>query len=566
MRSTRIIALILAMVMLAAALVGCGSAFENPADYLELPSDFSKLTVKYADLKKEIDDKIKSTRDDSAGQVFEPVTGNDAVIRKGDEVYISFKGTANKELTDTVKEKLSNENFYLTIGSNSSTLPVDYTNKNDNDTTNDKNEEKVSVAGIETQLIGKKVGDKVTLTGKFSNSYGTEDLKNVTVTYDIEIKAVARVSVSKNHKVKVTYTVTEKKENVEDILLPLITLGTSETTATPTSGATTSAIPFDTTAPTTTTTAPSTTAAPTTTAKKATFAELFPSVTDTSKATELDFSTTTTAFGTVFTLADLLPYFVGTNLYQEFAIELTVPETAPTKYDDYIGKSVYYSFKIESTTSTPEWTDYFINKATISAEKEENRFATTKAYEEYLHKEFKKSLAYEAILDASKVLTMPKDEWKESYENYLNQYVCEYLSSKNSSSSSSSGSVSLEDYTPSELEKLIPEKDYQALRVQASVSAQDSVKQRLTMEMLFNKFDIKLTDKEYDAKMAEEEEQFNTNAWYYTYAYGIYSFDQYISYCGGEEFFELEWKYEKLLEKLPTSGVQYEAAPSEDAE
>ena len=79
MRSTRIIALILAMVMLAAALVGCGSAYENPADYLELPSDFSKLTVKFADLKKEIDDKIKSTRDSAAGQVFEPVKGNDAV-------------------------------------------------------------------------------------------------------------------------------------------------------------------------------------------------------------------------------------------------------------------------------------------------------------------------------------------------------------------------------------------------------------------------------------------------------------------------------------------------------
>ena len=51
-------------------------------------------------------------------------------------------------------------------------------------------------------------GDKVTLKGKFSNSYGTEDLKNVTVTYEIEIKAVARVNVSKDHKVKVTYTVT----------------------------------------------------------------------------------------------------------------------------------------------------------------------------------------------------------------------------------------------------------------------------------------------------------------------------------------------------------------------
>lgn len=558
MRTTRIIALILAMVMLAAALVGCGSAYENPAKYLELPSDFSKLTVKYADLQKEIADQIKSIRDDAAGQVFEPVTGDDAVIRNGDQVYISFKGTADKELTDTVKAQLTNENFYLTIGANSSTLPVAYTNKNDNDSNNDTDAEKVEVEGIEKQLIGKKVGEKVTLKGKFSNSYSTEDLKNVTVTYDIEIKAVARVNVSKNHKVKVTYTVTDKKEDVKVDLLPVITTAPS----------TTSAAPETTTAPATTT-APNTTAAPTTTAKKATFAELFPSVTNTSKATELDFSKTTTAFASLFTLADLLPYFEGQNLYGEFAIQLTVPEsngaTLDAKYADYLGEDVYYSFKIESTTSTPEWTDYFINKSTVTAEDEEDRYATTKAYEEYLDKEFRKTLAYEAILEASVVTTMPKDEWKQSYENYLNQYLCEYLASKNSGSSSTSTGT-LEDYTPAEIEKLVSAKVYEELRVKASVSAQDSVKQRLTMESLFAKFDIKLTNKEFDEKMAEEEDNYNANLITYAYYYGLYSFDQYISYFGGEEYFELQWKYQKLLEVLPTSGVQYEAAPSEDAE
>ena len=323
--------------------------------------------------------------------------------------------------------------------------------------------------------------------------------------------------------------------------------------------------PTTSTAPATTTTAPTSTAAPTTTAKKATFAELFPNVTDTSKATELDFSKTTTSFATLFTLADLLPYFEGQNLYSEFAIQLTVPEsngsTLDAKYADYLGKDVYYSFKIESTTSTPEWTDYFINKSTVNAEHEEDRFATTKAYEEYLDKEFRKSLAYEAILEASKVTTLPEDEWEKSYENYLNQYVCDYLAT-NDKNNTNSSSVTLEDYTPAEIEKLIPEKDYQELRVRASVSAQESVKQRLTMEALFEKFNIELSSKEYDSKMDEEEEQFNANIWTYAYAYGIYTFDQYLSYFGGEEYFELEWKYEKLLDVLPTSGVQYEAAPS----
>lgn len=551
MRSTRIIALIMAVVMLAAALVGCGSAYDTPADYLKLPADFSKITVKYADLKKEIEDQIESTLNDSVGQVFEPVTNKDATVQMGDEVYISFKGTADKELSDTVKEKLTNENFYLTIGSNNSTLPVDYTNKNDNNSDNDKDEEKVAVEGIEKQLIGKKAGDKLTLKGKFSNSYGTEDLKNVTVTYEIEIKAIARVSVSKDHKVKVTYTVTDKKN---DVKVPVITT-TKETTT---------EAPETTTTPVTTTTAPTSTKAPTTT-KKATFAELFPSVTDKSKATELDFSKTTTAFASLYTLADLFPAFKDKNLYEEFALELTVPESAADKYADYKGKTVYYVFKIESTTSTPKMTDYFINKATINATNEEDRFSTAKAYKEYLDKEFRKTLAYEAILEASTVTKMPKDEWEQSYENYLNQYVCDYLATKDKNNTGS-GSVTLENYTPSQLEKLIPEKDYEELRVKASVSAQDSVKQRLTMESLFNKFKIKLSDKEYDSKMKEEEDKYNANLVTYVYYYGIYSFDQYITYFGGEEYFELQWKYEKLLDKLPDSGVQYEKAPSEDAE
>ena len=543
MRSTRIIALIMAVVMLAAALVGCGSAYDNPADYLELPADFSKLTVTKEDLEKEIEDQIKSIREDAIGQVFEPVSDKNATVQLGDEVYISFKGTADKELSDSVKDKLTKDNYYLVIGSNDSALPVDYTNKNDNDTGNDKDAEKVIVAGIEEQLVGKKAGEKLTIKGKFSNSYGTEDLKNVTVTYEIEIKAIARINVSTGHKVKVTYTVTDKLDSVK---VPVITKAPETTTA-----------PSTETAPVTTTTAPTSSEAPSSTAKKATFAELFPSVTDTSKATELDFSKTTTAFASLFTLADLLPYFKGTNLYQEFAIALTIPESADNKYADYVGKEVYYSFKIESTTSTPEWTDYFITKQTIDAADEEDRYTTIKAYEKYLDTEFRKTLAYEAILEASTVKKMPKDEWLQSYENYLNQYVCDYLASKSGSSSS----VSLENYTPSELKAKISESAYEELRVKASVDAQDSVKQRLTMESLFKKFNIKLTSKEYDEKMKEEEANYNANLITYVYYYGIYTFDQYISYFGGKEYFELQWKYAKLLDKLPESGIKF---PSED--
>ena len=580
MRSTRIIALILAMVMLAAALVGCGSAYDNPADYLELPADFSKLTVKYADLQKEIEDQIKTLRDSAAGQVFEPVTSADATVQMGDQVYISFKGTADKALPAGVKEKLSNEDYYLTIGDlKDTTLPLDYTTKNDNKTDNDKETEKVLKESIQDQLIGAKVGKvEGKLTGTFSNSYSTEELKNVTVSYEIEIKAIARVIVTKDHKVKVTYTVTDKAENVK---VPEIT--TSAATATSTPVTTTTPATATATAPVTTTTAPTSSKAPTTTAKKATFAELFPGA---STAKELDFSKTTTAFGTVFTLADLLPYFEGTNLYQEFFIKLTVPKdcgaTNNAKYADYLGKDVYYSFKIESTTSTPEETDYFINKATLNQkhdhdhddeahDHEELYFKTTKDYRDYLEREFKKTLAYEAILEASKVTKMPRDEWEQSYENYLNQYACEYLATKDKNNTSNS-SVTLEDYTPAEIEKLLPEKELEAIRIRASVSAQDSVKQRLTMEALFKLFKIKLSDKVYDSKMKEIKEEYNAYRDIYKQIYGISSFDQFLSsFYGGEEALELEWKYSELLDALTETQnknlqVQFETRPSENAE
>ena len=65
-------------------------------------------------------------------------------------------------------------------------------------------------------------------------------------------------------------------------------------------------------------------------------------------------------------------------------------------------------------------------------------------------------------------------------------------------------------------------------------------------------------------KLAEEEEEFNANIFTWYYYYGIATFDQYVSYYGGEDYFKLQYHYEALLEKLP-SCVKYEAKPT-DAE
>lgn len=550
MRTKKILALLLAAVMLTLSLAGCGSAYKTPTEYITLP-DFGSIEVKYADLKKEIDDQIKEILEGSKGQVFEPVTGDDAVIKKGDQVYLDYTfKSASTELAESIRETLSGKDTYLTIGSDSSTFPVDYTNKNNDKTDDDKNadgtdaETTIINEGIEKQLIGKKVGDKFEATGTFSNSYSTAELKNVTVTYEIEIKAIARISIDKDFKVKLSYTVTDDKSKVEDILVPEIT-----TTKAPV----TTEAPTSSEAPTTTTKAPATsTTAPTTTTEKPTFDKLFPNA----AAKEYELVKTTATFGTIFTIGDFLRYLEGHTIYDEFAVPITVPEDyADEKYADYRGKEIYFTITISSTSSTPKWTDYFVNKYTAK------EYETCEKYEEYLNDEFKKTLAYDAILEATNVKEYPYKEWKKSYESYVEVHLLEFIKEEKNLSST----PTLSDFTPAEIEEIVSDAEYDEIRKKATYSARDAVKQRLVMEGLFEKLGITLSKKEFKDKLAEEEAKFEENFFSYYYYYGIADFDMYIKYFGGEEYFELQYKYEALLEKLPTV-VSYEEKPTTDAQ
>ena len=173
-------------------------------EYLSMP-ELSTVTIASSAISDRVAQNVKELCEQAKGQVFEPVTGDDNTVKKGDQVYLSYTyKNASKELSADTVNTLSKENFYLTIGSNDSTFPVDYTNKNNADTSDDRYEDIVFVEGIERQLIGKKSGEKVALTATFSNTYSTEELRNVSVTYEIEIKAIARISIDETLKVKLT--------------------------------------------------------------------------------------------------------------------------------------------------------------------------------------------------------------------------------------------------------------------------------------------------------------------------------------------------------------------------
>ena len=533
MRTKKILALILALLMLAGSLTACKSAYDNPNDYITLP-DVGKIFITSQEMKDALDEEIESIREGAAGTVFEPLSDEDAVIEKGDQVLIDFDGTPDKEgLSDSALEALSGENYYLTIGSDSSKFPVDYTTKNDNNSENDDDEVEVIVEGFEEQLIGKKAGDKLTITAKFSNTYNSKsELQNVTVTYEVTVKAIARITITEDHDLEISYTVTDNKDDVSDILLPVITTEADETTEEPETTEDPDSKASETTGESDDTTAEETTEAPD-------FSELFPDEDE----FDVDFEKSDeTAFGEVFTVDDIARYLIGKHLYEEFAIQITVPEDyEDDDYADYLGKEIYFTITINDATSQPEWTDYFVNRYT------DTEYETASKYEEHLKGELRKSLAYEAIADATVVKEYPYDEWEIVYKNYCEQYLLEFLQEADDLSSP----PSLNDYTPGEIADLVSDSDYDEIRTKASYSARESVKERLTMEALFKLFDITLSRKEFKERMAEEEDSFDANYFYYYYYYGILTFDQYVSYMGGEDYFKLQIKYEKLLEILP---------------
>ena len=582
MRKRRIIAFILTAVMLIGTLAGCGTAYDHANDYLTLPTDIKSVQVKMDDVLKDVQDRIKTLLENAAGQVFEPVTDPDAVAQKGDEVRIKFTGTtslseeAYNALTETVKNRLKNEDgYYLVLGSDNTLFPVDYTNKNDDTTDNDKDDETVIVEGFENQLIAKgaKVGDKFSITAKFDNAYSQESLRNVEVTYEVEILSIARITLSDEHSPKIDYTFFQNKEDVEDILEPVIDeTEDGETEGDETEGEAGEPAAASESAESTADASAADSATESTadssaaddseeTPKK--FSDLFSSKT----GQTIDLSSGSTTFANVFTVDDIAPYLAGKHLYDKFAIALTVPDDlASADYKGYLGQEIYLQIEITGDSAEPVWTDYFITKQTASQEDEEDRYTTTAAYEEYLQGEYKKSEAFEAINDASEVV-YPEKEWEELYESNLMTEVCDYLA-ENDPNASEDTSVSLSDYTPDELKELIDEATYQELRLQASAKAKESIKSRLTMEALFIKYadKVAVSDAEYNERVDELKEEYESMSWLYEAYYGIRNVNEYIdSMYGGKDSLMLQLKYEKLLDILPDE-VTYLPATEEPEE
>jgi len=122
--------------------------------------EYKKLGIKLEEATvtdEEIDAEIKALQD----QLADLTTKEEGKVEKGDTAVIDFKGYVDGELL----EGGSGENYSLEIGSNS------------------------FIPGFEDGLIGKKVGDEVTLDLTFPAEY-VENLKNKPVKFEVKINEI----------------------------------------------------------------------------------------------------------------------------------------------------------------------------------------------------------------------------------------------------------------------------------------------------------------------------------------------------------------------------------------
>ena len=91
-------------------------------------------------------------------------------------------------------------------------------------------------------------------------------------------------------------------------------------------------------------------------------------------------------------------------------------------YKPYEGQSIYFVFSIDDAQNVPEWTDKFVTNYTNEAHK------TTKAYEEVLLEGIRQNLAFDAIVEATTVVSYPEKELQKYYESSFDKLLAEHPS------------------------------------------------------------------------------------------------------------------------------------------
>ncbi len=176
---------VLLILVLAAGLAACGSAkkaeentemgdervqiedvkIDNPAQYAEL-GQYKGITIEASEVtvsEEEIDEELEDMRYQYSEYV--EVTGRDTV-KDEDIVNMDYVCTANGKTVDDYTQS----DFDVTIGSGEMVYGKDF--------------------DVEKALVGKKVGDKVKVTGTFDDDDTYGDLAGVKATFEVTINSI----------------------------------------------------------------------------------------------------------------------------------------------------------------------------------------------------------------------------------------------------------------------------------------------------------------------------------------------------------------------------------------
>lgn len=517
-KSIRAVALAAAIILTASSLVGC-SAYKNPEKYITIPGK-GEVVVKNSDIQKEYDENKDEVLEDNRETEYTLLESKDEAVKDGDQVNIYYEGKPvdeslnlsastlegmkyTKETEDKANEEIEDEDdkahgYDLVIGSSS--FIKEYT---------DKTDESKNTKGFEEQLIGAKAGDTVKVKVTFPADYQTTELQKVVVEFTVTVNSISRAYVNDDTQITVGYEFTnpnaadDNEDDKKDDTDTQADDGDSkDETETPTE------------------------------TKK--FEDIFKSGTFSYNFADVDASKGKKLFDFI-EIDSYIDNLKKVALNDSYIVKVTVPDDAGDAYKDYKGKEIEMKLTVTKIDHLPEWNDKFIKKYTSG------QYKTIAEYEEYAKKALSQSKAFEVISEKVVVNEYPKSELESAYKNYVYQLVYSKLGNKDPG-----------DFTQKELEEKISESDYQTIYNSAAVSAKDSVKQRLTIEYLCNYFEITLSKKEYNEKLSSE---LSSNFYTY-YQYGIYDVNSLENYYG-KDYFELQFKTEKMLEKV-TEYVTFE--------
>lgn len=523
----KILAFILSAVMLF-SIVACSSAYDDYEKYIEI-GDLKGITIDESKILKKVSDTILEIRENAREDLWVKLDAATAVAQKGDKLDIDYDvkdyydpDNEDLELSAETLKNMKASAYSLILGSNS--FISEYTVKDDPD--NVRNNK-----GFEDQLIGATVNsndtddaskdDKIEVTVTFPDVYKDATLQKVIVTFEVTVNSISRSIADLTDKellatLKYTFTDPDANQDADDDSSD--NEGDAATAAEETQGEDN--------------------------------AENDVKFTDLFKGGELkiDFSEEDLGkFSTIFDVKTVFDALSGKVLYEEFSVVFTVPSEEDLKADKddedkndkfvpYAGREITVNFTLNKLTKLPEWNDEFVAKQTS------DNFKTVKEYEKDLYDTSAQNIVLSAIIDAAVFKEVPWKETKSAYKLALKNAV---ISALNQAVNSTTNSVSIGDFTQKDFDKYITAEVYAALREQAAEDSVKTIKTRLVYEYLFDKLDIKLSNKEYKAKLKEE---FETNKAYYSYL-GLSKASQVEKYFGKDSLV-VDFKYEMLLDKV----------------